>query len=465
MPKLQSSHRIAIALVVFAMVLGARAFAATVTPISPAPEGSIGIPLNTSATAQTKAGKLLVLGISTVNNGLNLGKASGTSSICWNGDCRTSWDDVARVSGFLRLVPSTSPDVGLVSIQGTGGASDPAGAVNVTAGTPSTGFPTFAIQALAESNTGANLTAKSYGVLGQAAVNRPEHSAIYATTKGVGFDYSQNAWAGYFYGNLGIGGVAEDGGFDLVIGGGSAQNNGVAQLCLGGDCRNVWPTASGSGVWTLASVGGRNYLRPNSTIASLRVGGGGPTAPFKVDVSSVAGVPTDASLTVTGPSKFERYVVGTPSNLSVTQTCGDGVCNNSENDIFSSPNYCPIDCDVTAPGDSYMDDSIPVSPCQRGVLCPQVPPYLYISVYTPNELDVTGFRVIVRSDRFPTGPLDTSGGFHNDVAALPNKTTNYFPSCQMEGVEYYVGIYTIDRGGNFAPGTLGLPACLDRPLN
>lgn len=462
MPKGFRHRRVAITLAVFSILAGARVFAATVTPISPAPEGSIGIPLNTSATSQTKAGKLLVQGISTVNNGINLGKAGGTSNICWNGDCRTDWDDVARVSGFLRLAPSSN-DVGIVSIQGTGGATDPAGAVNVTAGTPSAGFPTFAIQALAEANTGANLTAKSYGVLGQAAVNRPEHTAIYATTKGVGFDYSQNAWAGYFYGNVGIGGVSEDGGFDLVIGGGSAQNNGVAELCLGGNCQSVWPTATGTGVWTLASVGGRNYLRPNTTTASLRVGGGGSAAPFKVDVSSVAGVPTDASLTVTGPSKFERYVVGTPTNLTVTQTCGDGVCNNSENDSFFSPNYCPIDCDVTAPGDSYMDDAIPVSPCQFGRICSQVPPYLYISAYTPDEVDVAGFRVIVRTDRFPTGPLDFVG-FYGDVLAPPNQNTNYLPTCNL-GELYYVGIYTRDRGGNFAPGTVGIPRCLDRPFN
>jgi len=471
-----------------ALVVGlaaTRAVALTISPRNPAPEGSVAVPLTTSNTSQTKAGSLEVLGHTTVSPTLTIGQAGGTSQICWNGDCRDSWTEVAEITGFLHLGSSTNPDVGVASIQGTSGVSDPTFGVRAVAGLAEVGKPTFGIKGIAQGNA-AQTTAKSYGVYGQAY--RDGQSAIYATTKPPGFNFSANAWAGYFYGHVGVAETTGAGVYDLVVGTGSASNNGVAELCLNGVCNSVWPAVSGSGVWSLVTQGAwpnqRNFIQAGDPTASVRVGGSGASAPIAVSVASSGGVPTSASLAVAGPAKYEQYVVGSPDGLGlpVNVTCGDGICNNNECDIgppaspagctMASVGYCPKDCDITPPTDAYYDDIVPIQICRPPQPCPEINPYIYLRWWNGPELDIAGARVIIRTDRFPTGPEDFSyisrgpNFVNSDINGVPNTYYALDPLCMLKtdgGPTYYVALYAYDGVKNFAPGTYFIGQCIDTP--
>lgn len=462
---------------ILSLVIAARVSAASfIPPNAVQPSGNIAAPLNTSSTAQTKVGQLTVLGPTTVN-GLTIGKVGGTSQICWNGTCQSDWNSIVTVTGFLRLVGSAPQDTGYAIIQGPSdplpGSLYPSSAITGRARVPSATGPTYGLYGIAAQNPG-DPTKTSTGVLGQATWNSALHAAIFATTKPGGVDNSARAYAGYLNGSVAVtANAASPTAFYDVYVGSSANTNGLAELCLGGVCRTQWPVVTGTGVWSLQTISQKVFLTPNTTTRNVALGGATSTSPIFVSVSQAAGVPTRADLTVAGTTKFEQYVVSTPTaGMPVSVTCGDGICNGSENDTWGSPNYCPQDCDFTAPVDVQYWDAI--TNCLPGP-CNPSPPHLYLYWFGPQVFespDYIGARVVIRTDRDPTGPFDTSytapgdGIFvpGADIPGTPGSVGAWGPSCNMNlpgGHYYHIGLYAYDAQRNYAPGYVVPGYCTD----
>ncbi|MBI4092860.1 MAG: hypothetical protein HY420_02965 [Candidatus Kerfeldbacteria bacterium] len=460
-----------IVVVTFVTVLvGLRVSAATFSaPNLPEPGGNISLPLNTSSSPQTKAGGLTVEGDATIQNGLTLGQAGGSSKICWNDDgtglnCRNNWGELSTVTGYLRLNSGGAgpADTGHIQIQGTSGSSDPVATVTVRAGT--TTAPSESSYGVYGVAVGGVPSAISYGVLGQATVNSFQRAAIFGSSAGF-----PNAWAGYFTG--GDVGVADQ--FDLAVGGTAVLNN-TTQLCLNSTCIDSWPPDAGSGFWERSS----SNLHPLDPTKSITVAGSVSTAPFHVAVIS-DGSPPDpdkADLTIiAGTAKFNQYIVGTPPPcndppgtcyLPAADTCGDGICSNKECDsgttpgcTTADPNHCPADCDITPPDDVGVDTELEV--CAGSGCPPPTPPTLYVKWTNPGNSDFAGTRVIVSSDRYPTGPTYIGDlGIMKDIA---KPGTTYSAPCNLS-TRYYAALYAYDQMGNFAPGILYDPLCTTLPV-
>lgn len=429
------------------------------SPSVPEPGGNVSAPLNTSATAQIKRGGLTILGTTIIpsSSSLIIGTGGGTSRICWNGLCKSGWGEVGQLTGYLRLQTdnqASSPDVGYVNLQGLDSATAPA-AIRGQAGIPST-TPTYGVYGEASAAAGT-----SYGLYALAAGSGPTQYAVFADNAGWA-----KAWAGYFSGQVAISNSGTEG-YDLIIGTApSSQISSRSEICLAGRCRFDWPEVSGAGYWQ--STGD---LRPITAGKSVAVAGSGSTAPFRVDVATdVNGTPTNASLNVFGGAKFDQYVVGTPpTGTPATQSCGDGICQAPECDDAAPgcllANRCKPDCDVTPPGNASVRELIKVGrPCnpRRNPDCPQRQSYLYVVWNNPSDADFAGVRVIIRQDRFPTGPGDSSFG---DPAGgdFASPQYSYVEVCDSK-ISYYAGLYAYDTSGNFASGLLSRPPCTDQQV-
>ncbi len=449
-----------------------------VSPPGPQPGGNIAPPLNTSSEPQTKKGGLTIEGTVSIDPGktLTIGRAGGTSRICWNdsGDgtnCRSSWAAVATATGLLTLNQTGTPtDTGYVVLHQAGVAAPEPATVTGLAGVPMSATPTFGIEGRV---TGGSAGAYSTGIYGlAAAADDAAHFGVYATTdlgSTAFFDWP-NAWAGYFRGDVAVSNLdtaptAPQ--YDLVIGSGAAVANNLAEICLGGVCKDVWPKSSGTGLWDLSSY----TLSPSTGSRSLAFAGQGVTAPVFV---AVAG--SGADLVVRGSAKFSSYTIGVPSpTVPPALTCGDGICTDPpENDTFCGPRpcgipagsfYCPEDCDQTPPGNAQVlsEDAIEVPPpCTPGAgpegQCPVRPYHFAVAWQNPNDPDLQATRLIIRTDRFPQGQNDTSAA----TAALdfPPNQFIYEDPC-FEGFTYYAGLYAFDQQNNFASGMIFTPLCTD----
>lgn len=410
-----------------------------VNPVTPVPGGLVSPFLNTSSTAQTKLGGLtvqdLVVGVVGNDPGdddLKVGRTGGSSKICWNGVCKNSWDEVVQLTGKLRLRPASGYDTGAIQLKGldcVAGSlncpSDPPATVITRAGKPSTS-PTHGIYGRA--NGGAAGTA-SYGIYGRAAAD--SHYAVYATNSG-----NIYAWAAYFEGDVAVTTKVDGTPSDLYIGVNTMNNDNVAQLCLNGDCRSSWASIGSSGFWSLNG----SYLYPTAVTRSLGVGGAAPNAPFSVAVTADANnLPQQADLSVRADSQFNQYVVGTPpASLPVSVTCGDGQCNGSENDTYGSANYCPADCDATAPGNISF-----ILVIQNDSTLERTWTWAY-----PVDADVAGVRIVRKQGSPPTGPTD--GTFLTFVNS-PGST--YTGTNHALDVGYFYGFYTYD-GRYYSSGVI-----------
>lgn len=417
------------------------------------------IPLNTSGVAQVKAGPLTVNGAFTVTNSLDV-----QGDICWNDpgsriNCRNGWQNIGSLNFVHRFPNFCNPpelcatsDIGYAYLVGQDGSS---AALTATAGEPSGGRLTQAIYGAASTED----TGDSYGVVGEALSDNT--FAVY----GLNLVGSQSAWAGYFVGNVRIFSAAGSSSpADLVIGpiGGNVQNaraNGLSEICLGDAlgkpfaevCKSDWPPGTVS-KWALnpSSPQLNATLWPASSGLSLAAGGSDSNAKFLVQRQ----LDGTADLAVQGDTSLKKMVIGAPVNLPVTATCGDGICNNNENDNYCSPrpcgNYCPEDCDLTPPGNVAVSESVNEET--------RVVTFTWTN---PPQSDYAGVRVIRRVNIEPTGP--------NDGTPIEfTKTQNsYITPPHDVGTLYYYKFYAFDNQRNYSSGITKaiylLPGQLDLP--
>lgn len=393
-------------------------------------------PLNTTGVEQTKTGLFTLNGSATVTN-----EFTTFGNVCWNdsgsgANCRNGWQSVGSQS-FVHLYPSSGgPDVGYPKLIGSG---ENEYSLQVKAGAPDPGRITRGIQA------GSSLSAIGFsaGVVAEAMSDR---------TYGVYGMADNNAWAGYFVGNVRIFGNG-----DLIVGPTNtpevqtARNNNVSEICLGNDCRSDW-AAGTSSIWALAYASDptKTTLWPGSDLSgsrNLAIGGNDSNAKFYVETlpTGSASLPTVANLSVQGSSAFTSITIGTPAGLPTTVTCGDGRCNNGENDTFCSPrtapacsSYCPEDCDV-APPDNIADVEHVTDRSQKTMT------FIWEN---PLDVDLAGIRVVRTVNSEPSGPADPTA-FVTDLVPAPT----YWTTSQFSlNTQYYFTFYAFDTARNYSAG-------------
>lgn len=486
--RIRSYTLVAVILVTIGLVALRVTAASWVEPASPQPIGEISNPLNTSSQAQSKKGGLTIGGTLTVNPAdLTLGASNQEKSrICWNGTdgafCKTGWDSLTSLVGYLHLSPAVA-DVGSVYLTGpavVGNFYPPSeDTVNPTirgiASVPTGSSATYGVYGEASSSTGG----PSAGVYAVSGSTNDDHRALFADSSG-----TPSAWAGLFNGSVAVsdplGGrcriqtatVCSNNGEcpapgdscmpypSLAIGSvgpaGSPMDKGY--LCLGSaGCMSSWPATSGNGFWT-----GVNTLRPIDTTKSIAVAGAGAGAGATIDVRLSGGSPVSSKFTVRGTAKFDQYTVGRPpDDLDLSYTCGDGICRTPENDVYGSPSYCPLDCDHTPPGNAYPR-LLDIQVCNRRSrqLCPLQPFKIYPVWDNPSDLDFAGSKVVIRTDRFPTGPDDNDFGDASG-GILGSDLDRKIQPCALQKQMYYIGVYSFDQVGNISSGLTYDTQCTD----
>ncbi|MFH0828924.1 MAG: hypothetical protein V1907_01975 [Candidatus Kerfeldbacteria bacterium] len=512
------NSRFAIPLGILALaVVSLRASAATwVSPSSSEPGGNVAPSLNTSSEEQTKFGGLTIQSGELTVTGRPLrvgGSPTELSKICFvnaagTADCRSGWGEVVTNPNALSLFPQPY-DRGYISLKGPTDSNFHGTAVNATvrgiAGSPTSTISTFGVLGEASSEEGEE--GQSFGI--QAQANVADNAALFAET------VSGTLWGGYFSGSVLItdprGGTCENDRtipcerdsqcqgegnscipFPSLIIGGNGPESGfrkdLGYICLAGVCKSEWPVISGAGYWT-----GTTTLQPKPEFIgrSLAVGGAGSSAPVTVAVTTDANYnPITADMSVRGNTAFGQYVVGTPpGNAPIITTCGDGKCTGLENGTIGSPYYCSSDCDSTPPGNvipaQYLihscdpsggwcdpnSDTCEFQVCKRNpdercgfsYYCPRNPDWtFYLYWQNPyNSPDYAGVKVIIRNDRYPTGPDDVDNVYPpvQGFIAGPEQT-GYEADCTAHhNRPYFVGMYSFDTSGNYSGGVLTWGVC------
>lgn len=488
-----------------AAVAGMRASAATwVSPVAPQPGGNVAPSLNTSSIAQTKQGGIVVSGYPLNAEGfpaLTLG-TTGTERVefCLNGTdaahCRSGWDDFRSFSNKLRLSPSAA-DSGYVDLRAPG--TDFADPYQVDASVRGiAGIPTSTLSTTGVYGQASSLEGTSYGIYADAR-GISSHMAIYADTDVPTVGYG--GWAGYFNGSAVISETYTDVGTcrkhpsvscvddtpciaqgsddtcvvypSLMIGGATLPPRSVNEgyICLGTDanrCRSTWPVIGGTGFWTSTA----DQIRPNAEqqTRSLAVAGSGESAGMSVTVNvDGVGTPIGADMNLRGTASFDMYTVGvTLTGEPVSMTCGNNLCEGLENDEFTSPYYCPQDCDDTPPG------NVDVRPIELQLECPEdrggIPiggcttslPMLYLLWNEPSDPDYAGVKVIV-SDTYADRPQVYTDVSHGDVGGgiFLKGEESMITECRNDGDDYYVGLFSFDNVGNYSSGVLTTVLCTD----
>ena len=262
-----------------------------VNPSSPPPGGVSSIPLNSSDTAQTKIGSL-VLGAYGIA-GCNSSSTIGCAKLCLNSrtgssdntKCISSWGGLQGIgdTGLLKLntVPGiVAPQQGYVYLSGD--ANDPHATLNITVS------------------------------LGINAV-----TALYAEGNSI------DNYAGYFSG-------------DVQIEKASTEMAGkFGHLCLNGTgTRFDHSTDSNNGYYCISQ-----WTDLSATVAD------------KLTLQASAAPMTEyGSVGIAQAFNSGSVVLGDASYVDVSNKCGDGMCDSAgangkqENSNVGDPGYCPIDC-------------------------------------------------------------------------------------------------------------------------
>ncbi len=404
-------------------VVRAAWFDSSAPPGSPVTlDPSLQLPLNTTAAPQRKAGALTVNKTLTVNSDVSIGAVGATSQICWNNDCRSKWAEIGS-RDFVHIYPdlpgqavpnSPPPDTGYAGLTGTSDTTLKATSASPNGSRVYSGVAGYASSSAAGFSAGvygdATASSSGYGVLGEVIS---------------GFD---QAYAAYFRGKVALFDTS-----DLVIGSitssnvQSARQNAVSEVCLNNECQSTWE-ATGTSFW---STNG-STLWPSSSSRNVSLGGGAFTIAVQPDVT------TDVN--VNGNATLSQLVIGDVTSTLFATSCGDGICNGSENDTFGSANYCPRDCDRTPP----VNDVAGVVSWDSSLR------KLTLTWLPPSNPDYAGTRVVVTFGNPPSGPL--AGGM--DVQDISQPGTSYTsPGLFMDG-RYYFVLYAYDRGGNYASGLI-----------
>ena len=255
----KASYWLSIAVIGIALGLSLQFVRAWVEPTAPAPGGNVGAPINTSATVQAKAGALGVSGAFTAGSGISLG-----------GVYRTTWPS----SSGDNLGNHTATQAVVLNGQAVnflGNAGDPnysiqSGAWNdgmkykhwtshqfLTGGTEKMRIAQNGNVGIGTSNPLAKLD-----VNGDIMSNGPNTWLFHTPDDGR---------SSLYFGRGSNGSMSE---YPIEFkAGGSANFNGDlkgTRLCIGGDCRNVWPAGGSDGV---TYVGGGSCY-PGDTIIAYR---------------------------------------------------------------------------------------------------------------------------------------------------------------------------------------------------
>lgn len=418
----RSTHSVALAIglvVLFVASIGLAARAAWEGPTSGTtapfdfPAGFV-LPLNTSAVDQTKTGALSLGGTTTANAGLIVGTGGGSTRICWNGVCRSSWT-TAGSGSFVRLQTGafSGNDVGNVLLTGTNASITPITLRGVAKDTGNVFNPGVGIEGIA-SNSNAGFSA---GVAGNAAVNWLDHYGIYASNGG-----SPIVPAADFAGHVSL-----EGGYDLVIGVinssvTAARANGIPEICLNGSCKSAWEIG-GRSEWAVFA-GTTSTLWPNSSTRSVSVGNGTFTV--------IPYVNSTVDLTVSGDAEARHFVIGTPTSYLSGKTCGDRVCNLNETAVS-----CALDCDTIAPDRVPLVDAVTFDTVLNEVR---------IDWLNPSSAGFAGTRVVWKVGTNPANPSD---GTERDVAGVAGGSSMSIFS--LDDGTFCFNLFTYDVDGNGSP--------------
>ncbi|MFA5069862.1 MAG: hypothetical protein WC528_01135 [Patescibacteria group bacterium] len=288
-------------------------------PMAAPPGGNVQAPINVSATAQAKIGSL-TLGVDNANPGLlrlyPAGQLSGSCSegqlAYWSGSglyycaisgASTVWRGLKTASGFV-LEDDTQLGWGYLK-------NDDNPEVE------------YALKAVGYSQDGG--LPYYTGIEGAAGDNSEKNYGIYGTDAGF-----NNAYAGYFQGNVG---VSKSTGGETRLQVGTNNSDDQVSLCLNDSgCLTSWPLGGGS-YWTQNDYD--TYL--TKTDKNLALGGSEANeSAFYVNVAN-------------NIDNNVKTIIGQPEDLlqedlsAVTSYfCGDGACMATENNTNCSADCPPV---------------------------------------------------------------------------------------------------------------------------
>lgn len=249
---------------------GAINSAVSVPPTGAPPTGTLGLPLNITASYQAKEGAL------TLDNGLTITSPTGNPNlevngrINWNGTVLNDWPSgSASATDFVATTPQTPPNQdGWISLNGQAGTISPA-ALWVNSAPPTIALPTYGVWGV--SSPFAVLPGvSSYGVLAVAGADATSNYALYGNGPAV------TSWAGYFAGNVTV--LAP---FDLLVGNGSltqGPSGTTGEFCINDVCRSTWPTTFDTHWSDLGTS-----LETADSSRNLAVGGNSSSAQFYIE--------------------------------------------------------------------------------------------------------------------------------------------------------------------------------------
>ena len=348
-------------------------------------------PLTTSANDQTKKGTLMI------------GSNAETANLCLNGtagvDCISGWESISGLGDFVRLYSGNVKIISKASGELVlGNSSDQylsqSGIIHLTAIYSSTPPVDQRFTAIIQAPL-TQLCDSGHYCIFDSTLSCSVNSDCGATNVAV---YGK---APTVYDN-----AAVLNGTTLVTNALNATS-GTGRICLAGDCISSWNDL------TVAP----QYLQ------------------LQQFTTNVNGLPTIANTqsggaVVSGHSSFSAVVLGDATGVMVQTTCGDGVCNGSENNTPGTK-YCSVDC--AAIGVPSLTSTVNITSLDS-VGNPQV--VVTVTVEAPS--DTVQDVVLVRSSSYPVSfrPTpsttynigDTQGVYPNDYKIVGVVSKNTTPS-------------------------------------
>lgn len=264
-----------------------------VPPTGAPPTGTLGLPLNITASYQSKEGAL------TLSNGLTITSPTGDPNlevngrINWNGTILNDWPSgSASAANFVATTPQTPPNQnGWMSLNGPNGTISPAG-LWIRSAPPTIALPTYGVWGVS-SPFAVFPGVSSYGVLAVAGADTTSNYALYGNGPAV------TSWAGYFAGHVTV--LAP---YDLLVGNGSltqGPSGTTGEFCINDVCRSTWPTTFDT-YWNDLGTS----LEAADSSRNLAVGGNNSAAQFYIEkVQSTS----SAILTANGTGSSNTLVI------------------------------------------------------------------------------------------------------------------------------------------------------------
>lgn len=364
-----------------------------IEPTSP-DGGTSAAPLNGSGTTQRKLGSLII------------GSSTSPSYLCLNSDtvttdpatCISSWSQLH--GNYVTLSEKAIPPGGTLSDYTVNGGPADSGFARIQADTSLNQLYSLIVEA------------PDFG--GSTA------TGLYASDSGSNTNYAAE-FNGAVYVGDGTAGSAKK----FCLNGLGALDTNSSSPTYGKGCIRSWSDLAA--------------FMPSQNFVLLQSPAQAPNPQYgNIAVTGSAVVATDASA---------GLVIGAPvAGTSATITCGDGMCNGTENGIAGSgANYCAVDCDRTAPAEVVMGT------IQNG-LSPQTITFNWTN---PGTVDFAGVKIIRTIGNPPTSPtMTTTTGA--DAVYVVRKTdvpnNKHTEQGLQTNIYYYYTFYTYDITGNYSSG-------------